>query len=65
MKQQQLMTEAHLHMPQGVAENYRYWGDDRTVDIRTVDQHVARLRRTLGFQAVETVPGVGYRIAAL
>ena len=30
-KQQQLMAEAHLHMPQGVAENYRYWGDDQTV----------------------------------
>ena len=34
MKQQQLMKEAHLHMPQGVAENYRYWGDDRTVFIQ-------------------------------
>ncbi len=30
-KQQALMREAHLHMPQGVAENYRYWGDDRTM----------------------------------
>ena len=30
-KQSQLMAQAHLHMPQGVAENYRYWGDDRTV----------------------------------
>ena len=27
----ELMAEAHKHMPQGVAENYRYWGDDRTV----------------------------------
>ena len=34
MKQQQLMTEAHLHMPQGVAENYRYWGDERTLCIQ-------------------------------
>jgi glutamate-1-semialdehyde 2,1-aminomutase len=34
MKQQQLMQEAHLHMPQGVAENYRYWGEDRTVFIQ-------------------------------
>ena len=25
------MTEALRHMPQGVAENYRYWGDERTV----------------------------------
>jgi glutamate-1-semialdehyde 2,1-aminomutase len=33
-QQKQLMTEAHLHMPQGVAENYRYWGDDRTVFIQ-------------------------------
>ena len=33
MKQAQLMREAHRHMPQGVAENYRYWGDDRTVFI--------------------------------
>ncbi len=30
-RQSQLMAEAHQHMPQGVAENYRYWGDDRTV----------------------------------
>jgi glutamate-1-semialdehyde 2,1-aminomutase len=34
MQQMQLMREARLHMPQGVAENYRYWGDDRTVFIR-------------------------------
>lgn len=31
IRQKQLMAEAHAHMPQGVAENYRYWGDDRTV----------------------------------
>ncbi len=42
MKQQQLMKEAHLHMPQGVAENYRYWGDDRTVFI----QHASGCRLT-------------------
>ncbi|MCO4793689.1 MAG: aminotransferase class III-fold pyridoxal phosphate-dependent enzyme [Bacteriovoracaceae bacterium] len=30
-KQSELMNEAHKHMPQGVAENYRYWGDERTV----------------------------------
>ena len=28
-----LMQEALLHMPQGVAENYRYWGDEQTVFI--------------------------------
>lgn len=27
------MAEAYRHMPQGVAENYRYWGDERTVFI--------------------------------
>jgi len=26
-----LMADAREHMPQGVAENYRYWGDDQTV----------------------------------
>jgi len=30
-RQPELMREAHRHMPQGVAENYRYWGDDKTV----------------------------------
>jgi glutamate-1-semialdehyde 2,1-aminomutase len=30
-RQPELMRQAHLHMPQGVAENYRYWGDDKTV----------------------------------
>lgn len=29
--QAKLMEEAHKHMPQGVAENYRYWGDASTV----------------------------------
>ena len=30
------MAEAHKHMPQGVAENYRYWGDDQTVFVDNV-----------------------------
>lgn len=30
-QQKRLLAEAHLHMPQGVAENYRYWGEERTV----------------------------------
>ncbi|MGB0640251.1 MAG: aspartate aminotransferase family protein [Myxococcota bacterium] len=30
------MAEAHLHMPQGVAENYRYWGEDQTVFVDNV-----------------------------
>jgi glutamate-1-semialdehyde 2,1-aminomutase len=36
MKQQaRLMTEAYRHMPQGVAENYRYWGAERTVFVQS------------------------------
>ena len=31
--QSRLLAEAHLHMPQGVAENYRYWGEKDTVFI--------------------------------
>lgn len=31
--QARLLAEAHLHMPQGVAENYRYWGEKETVFI--------------------------------
>ena len=34
-RQSQLMAEAHQHMPQGVAENYRHWGDDRTVFVES------------------------------
>lgn len=31
--QSRLLAVAHLHMPQGVAENYRYWGEKDTVFI--------------------------------
>ena len=34
-KQTKLMAEAHMHMPQGVAENYRDWGPERTVFIQS------------------------------
>jgi glutamate-1-semialdehyde 2,1-aminomutase len=37
--QSQLMKEAHLHMPQGVGENYRYWGDDKTVFVKSAKGH--------------------------
>ena len=33
-RQSELLQEAMRHMPQGVAENYRYWGPDRTVFIQ-------------------------------
>ena len=38
--QKELMKEAHLHMPQGVGENYRYWGDDRTVFVKKAKGHM-------------------------
>jgi glutamate-1-semialdehyde 2,1-aminomutase len=33
------MKEAHEHMPQGVGENYRYWGEDQTVFIKSARGH--------------------------
>ena len=37
--QKELMKESHEHMPQGVAENYRYWGDDKTVFVKKSSGH--------------------------
>jgi len=37
--QEELMKEAHQHMPQGVGENYRYWGDDKTVFVKKAKGH--------------------------
>ena len=34
-EQTRLLKIAHSHMPQGVAENYRYWGEDRTLFIKS------------------------------
>jgi two-component system phosphate regulon response regulator PhoB len=44
----------------------RVWGYDADVSTRTLDTHVKRLRAKLGDAraAVETVRGVGYRVAA-
>lgn len=41
----------------------RVWGYDRTVETRSVDVHVGRLRAKLGSAGVqiETVVGLGYR----
>ena len=35
-KQSLLLQESHMHMPQGVAENYRYWGEKQTVFVDNV-----------------------------
>ena len=43
----------------------RVWGYDRTIETRSVDVHVGRLRsklRAAGHQ-IETVVGLGYRFA--
>ena len=43
------------------------WGHDKDVEIdtRTVDQHIARLRRKLRSEAdkIRTVPNFGYQVA--
>jgi DNA-binding response OmpR family regulator len=41
----------------------RVWGYDRSVETRSVDVHVGRLRNKLGDAArqIETVIGLGYR----
>jgi DNA-binding response OmpR family regulator len=41
----------------------RVWGYDRSVETRSVDVHVGRLRNKLGVAArqIETVIGLGYR----
>ena len=33
-RQSELLQESMRHMPEGVAENYRFWGPDRTVFIQ-------------------------------
>jgi DNA-binding response OmpR family regulator len=41
----------------------RVWGDDASVDLRSIDAHIRRLRRKLGpaRHHVETIVGLGYR----
>ncbi len=43
----------------------RVWGYDRSVDTRSIDVHVGRLRRKLGVAGgqIETLIGLGYRFA--
>ena len=37
LRQPSIMAQAHQHMPQGVAENYRYWGDEKTLFIDSAE----------------------------
>lgn len=37
------------------------WGYDSTIETRTVDVHIRRLRQLIGEDNIETVRGVGYR----
>jgi len=56
-RQPELMSEAHRHMPQGVAENYRYWGDDKTVFVSSAQG--CRLTDCDGKQYVDFRLGYG------
>lgn len=38
------------------------WGKKK-MDTRTIDQHIARLRRKLKVRVIDTVPGRGYKVA--
>jgi two-component system phosphate regulon response regulator PhoB len=42
------------------------WGYEASIDTRTVDTHMRRLREKMGAAAdyLETIRGVGYRFAA-
>jgi DNA-binding response OmpR family regulator len=44
----------------------RVWGDDASVDLRSIDAHIRRLRAKLGpaRKHVETIVGLGYRFAS-
>ena len=37
------------------------WGVDAQLETRTIDQHVARLRKKIGPNSIETVSGYGYK----
>jgi DNA-binding response OmpR family regulator len=39
--------------------------DEFSIDIRTVDQHVCRLRKKLGIHVIQSVMSRGYKFAAL
>jgi glutamate-1-semialdehyde 2,1-aminomutase len=52
-----LMKEAHHHMPQGVAENYRYWGEEETVFVK--DAKGCRFTDVEGRQFVDFRLGYG------
>ena len=55
--QAERMTEAHRHMPQGVAENYRYWGENQTVFVDHV--HGCRITDCDGKEYVDFRLGYG------
>ena len=39
------------------------WDDSAEVDLRTVDQHIRRLREKIGRRLISTVRDYGYRLA--
>ena len=39
------------------------WGVNYFGNTRTLDQHIAQLRKKLGAGVIETVHGIGYRVS--
>jgi DNA-binding response OmpR family regulator len=61
----ELLAELARHAGQVVSRDRlldRVWGLSFAGGTRTVDVHVAQLRKKLGRQLIQTVRGVGYRI---
>jgi DNA-binding response OmpR family regulator len=62
-----MMHPGEVHSREHLLE--KVWGFDFAITTRAVDHRVAELRRVLGDDShaprwVETVPGLGYRLAA-
>ena len=61
----ELLAELARHAGQVVSRERlldRVWGLSFAAGTRTVDVHVAQLRKKVGRQLIQTVRGVGYRI---
>lgn len=70
LKEYELLRELMLHIGLVLTRDQlltRIWGYDAAVETRTVDVHVRTLRQKLGDlgNLIETVRGVGYRLATM
>lgn len=68
LKLLQCLVEEHNRVLSREQILHRVWGRDASVDVRTVDQNIKRLRRGLQPEGVDgcikTVRGLGYRLCA-